>query len=404
MEKTPEPPRRALRIDISPRTIGGLLLAGAAIWLLVQLWTVVLLVVVALVLVGTFSPVVCWLERHNLRRGHALVVLFLALLILVSGVLLLTVPPLVDQLMAIIDDAPASRERVATWLEERPLTAPLADSIRDTISEESIARLGNHLLGYSSQVIQGIGYAVTTLFLAFYLLSDGKHAKGVLYAVVPRHYHLRLSRIMLNLETIVGGYMRGQLITSLAITAFTFALLTVLQVPNALSLAVLAGLTDVIPFIGGLLATVPAVLGATARGPVIAIVVLATLFVYQEFESRILVPRVYGRTLRLSPTVVLLALLIGGTLLGIIGALLALPIAAGLQMIGRELRVEMPGDDSRNPAREARDEAAEVRYEHQSAGATPEQAAVIATELTQQRRSAGLTQELQELPDGTLPP
>ena len=157
---------------------------------------------------------------------------------------------------------------------------------------------------------------------------------------------MRLARIVHNLEMIVGGYMRGQLITSVAIGAFTFLLLVICRVPNALPLALFAALADVIPVVGGVLAGGLAVLSALPKGLPLATVVLVSMLVYMEFETRILVPRIYGHVLRLSPTAVLLALLAGGTLLGVTGALLALPIAAGLQMILEELRVEMPGDDS----------------------------------------------------------
>jgi hypothetical protein len=126
------------------------------------------------------------------------------------------------------------------------------------------------------------------------------------------------------------------------------------------------------------------VLFALARGPTIAIVVAVVLICYQEFESRILVPRIYGRVLRLPSAAVLLALLIGGTLLGVIGALLALPIAAGLQMIGRELRLELPGDDTDHRELRARDQEAEETYERRSAGAPAEEAGVIATELAKE--------------------
>jgi len=176
------------------------------------------------------------------------------------------------------------------------------------------------------------------------------------------------------------------LITSAAITIFTLALLTACQVPNALPLAVFAGLTDVIPFIGGALATTPAVIGGLAVSPTVAIVIAVLMLSYQEFESRILVPRIYGRVLRLSATIVILALLIGGTLLGILGALLALPISAGLLMVARELRVELPGDDSDDGTLRTRDRAAEQTYAKLSAGATPEAAVAIASEMARARR------------------
>jgi len=116
--------------------------------------------------------------------------------------------------------------------------------------------------------------------------------------------------------------------------------------------------------------------------------VLVSMLVYTEFESRILVPRIYGQVLRLSPATVLLALLAGGTLLGMIGALLALPIAAGLQMILEELRLEMPGDDSDDRPERARNAKTEATYERMSAGSTAPEAGAIARTLAQDIRDA----------------
>jgi len=133
-----------------------------------------------------------------------------------------------------------------------------------------------------------------------------------------------------------------------------------------------AGLTDVIPFIGGYLASAPAVFAVSSKGTPSMLIVAAAMMGYQEFESRILVPRVYGRTLRLSPALVLIALLIGGTLLGMLGALLALPVAAGVQMIVRELRVELPGEGPEVEAMRERDDRVGDIYEHLAEHASSE--------------------------------
>src|SRR5204862_3751327 len=120
-----------------------------------------------------------------------------------------------------------------------------------------------------------------------------------LFAVVPRSHHIRLSRVMMNLETIVGAYIRGQMITSVLMALFTFALLTACRVENALALAVLAGVADVLAYIGAFVSVGSAVVAALSRGPAVAGVVLLLMLAYEEFESRVLVPRVYGRALRL---------------------------------------------------------------------------------------------------------
>ena len=108
--------------------------------------------------------------------------------------------------------------------------------------------------------------------------------------MVPRSHHVRLSRIMLNLETIVGAYIRGQLITCLLIAVFSFVLLVVFGVPNALALAVIAGIADVLPYIGAFLSIGPMVLAALASGPVMVATILLIMLAYEEFESRILIP------------------------------------------------------------------------------------------------------------------
>jgi predicted PurR-regulated permease PerM len=377
-----------VRFEIAPRSIVRVLATVAAVWLLFRLRAVVLLLVVALIFAGTFNPLVEWMERRGLKRIYALTALFVALLLVTSTLIILFVPSFVEQFAQIVRELPRHRDQLVVLLQQREFTAPLARAVQNAGLEQGVARIESNLVGYSPQVVTALGWAVTTLFLSFYLLADGKRMQGAVYALVPRAYHMRLARIFQNLEGIVGGYMRGQLITSTAIALFTFTLLVICKVPNALSLALLAALADVIPFIGGLLATAPAVLSALSLGLPTGIVVLVFLFIYQEFENRILVPKVYGRVLRLAPTTVVLALVTGGVLLGVMGALLALPIAAGVQMMLFELRVEMPGDDSADRSAEARDAKTEATYERMSAGATAPEAGQIAKTLAHDIRDA----------------
>jgi predicted PurR-regulated permease PerM len=384
----PAQDKTVVRFEITPRSIAWILATIAGVWLFLQLKAVALLLVVALVFAGTCNPLVEWMERRGITRGYALVLLFVALLLVTSFLIFLTVPPLIDQLVQIVRDAPRHRDQLIVLLQERDFTAPLARAVENAGVEQSLARLERYLVDASPRAVTALGWAVTTLFLAFYLLADGKRTQGVLYAVVPRDYHMRLARILQNLEAIVGGYMRGQLITSAAIGVFTYLLLVILGIPNALPLALFAALVDVIPFIGAFLAAAPAALAALSRGLTEGVVVLVAMFVYQEFENRVLIPRVYEHTLRVSPTTVLLALLAGGVLLGVIGALLALPIAAGLQMILQELRVELPGDDSADRSALARDAKTEATYERMSAGATAPEAGQIARNLANDIRDA----------------
>jgi predicted PurR-regulated permease PerM len=221
--------------------------------------------------------------------------------------------------------------------------------------------------------------------LALYFLIDRDRLRGTLFSLLPRDYHLRLSRVLLSLQIIVGGYIRGQMITSALMAVFTFALLSVFGIRNALALAIFAGLANVLPYVGVVLATLPVVIAAAPHGLVVVGVVLGAMLAYQELESRFIVPHVYGKALRLPSSIVLVALLVGGTLMGVVGALLALPVAAALRMLVEELRVVLPGEDIDDSAIRERDERAEDEYAEKSEGVDAREASKIAVEIAEQR-------------------
>jgi predicted PurR-regulated permease PerM len=233
-----------------------------------------------------------------------------------------------------------------------------------------------------------MGYLLSAVFLALYIMLDRDRLRGGLFAVVPRHYHIRLSRVLISLEAIVGGYIRGQALTSGLMAVFAFILLTACGVSDALAIAVFAGLADVLPYIGVVLSVLPAAAAAATQGLVTTIVVVAAMLAYEELESRFLIPRIYGKTLRLPSSMVLLALLVGGTLMGIVGALLALPVASAIRMLVEELRVELPGEEIDDGPLRASDARAERIYAKRSEGMPAQQAAAIAVEISEERKQA----------------
>jgi predicted PurR-regulated permease PerM len=169
---------------------------------------------------------------------------------------------------------------------------------------------------------------------------------------------------------------------------FMFILLVACGVPNALAIAVFGGIADVLPYIGIFLTMGPAVVAALAQGPLVTVIVLVLMLAYEEFESRVLVPVVYGRAMRLPSSVVLFSLIVGATLLGIVGALLALPVAAAILMLIEELRVELPGEtDGLESAKlRMKDDRGEQEYERRTEGMPAEQAAAIAVEMADDRK------------------
>jgi putative heme transporter len=377
-----------VRFEVSPATMMQLILVVASLWLLIRLWPVFLVLVVALLIVGTLSPAVGWMEGRRVKRGLAIAIVFALLFVVATLAVTLTIPSLVTQAAALVEQEPAFRARLSDQLALSKLTAPLAHWLRNLKYDAPAIVTSPTAFAVSMRIFAIVAYGASAIFLALYIMIDRDRLRGGLFAAVPRSHHIRLARVMMNLETIVGAYIRGQLITCLFIAVFSFSLLEACDVPNAIALAVFAGVADVLPYIGGLLAIGPMVLGALARGPVVVAVVLLIMLGYEEFESRVLVPRIYGRALRLPSSLVLFALLAGGTLMGILGALLALPVAATVRMLIEELRVELPGQQEQVVDTEQRvgDERAEEEYERRTEGVPAEQAAAIAVEISGDRR------------------
>jgi len=373
---------------LPPSTIITIVLAVAGVWVLIRLLPAVLVLITALFIVGALSPVVQWLEKRRLRRGLSISIVFMALLVITLLIVTLTIPELLAQVTSLIDQEPVLRARLVARLARSPLTATLAESLRTIQYGVLIKSSAELAFAFSARALEVFAYSMGAIFLALYMMIDRDRLRGGLFAIVPRSHHIRLSRVMMNLETIVGGYIRGQIITCVFMAVFTFILLMVCGVPNALAIAVFGGIADVLPYIGIFLTIGPAVLAALAQGPTVTVLVLVLMLAYEEFESRVLVPVVYGRSLRLPSSVVLFSLIAGATLLGIVGALLALPVAAAILMLIEELRVELPGETelSEDAELRKRDDRGEQEYERRTEGMPVEQAAAIAVEMSNDRK------------------
>lgn len=381
-------PVRTMRHEISLRSIFTILAIAGGILLIVRVWQTVLILMVALVLAGTFSPAVTWLERHRVARPLALALILLALLGFVVGLGALIIPAMVHQFSSLSTDMPMIQTRLADFASGMPLLASRADAIRAAQPDRVLAPIGDYALRSVGAAAQLLVIGFTTVVIAFYLIADHERVQGFVFALLPRHYHIRTARVLLDMERVVGGYMRGQALTSLCIGVFAYVLLRLLNVPSALPLAIVAAFADLIPLIGGVLAVAPSVLLALTVGPIQAVIVLVAFVIYQQVESSLLAPRIYGQSLRLSPIAVTVALLVGGQLLGIVGALLALPMAAGIRVLVENYRIELPGEHPGEELDRAAETHAEVTYAEQAQGTSAVEAAVMATEIAEQLQEA----------------
>ena len=324
----------------------GLVLTAAMAWALYLARGVLLLVYMsALVAIG-LAPLVALIERQGLRRHRlprwaAILTIFLCFIAFLIGLAVLVIPPLVTQAQELWSALPEMLQRGQQWLIDRGLLA------RELSFREALARApvgGSDALGTLTAAIWGfIGGVfglVTILILAFYLLVDAGNLVRAFVRLFPREERPRVEDACRRVSGKVSAWLGGQLLLGGLIGSTAAVGLYLMGVPYFYVLALIAGIGELIPMIGPLLAAVPAIAVAFTVSPPLALGVAVFFFVQQQVENHVLVPKIMERQVGVSAVAVIVALLLGGTLLGVIGAILAVPTIAILQVIFEELSAE----------------------------------------------------------------
>lgn len=315
-----------LKLEVSYRGIIVGVLAVFALFALARLWPVVLLVVTAFIFMAALLPYVDWLVRHRVPRTLAVLLILVVVLGIIGGLFALVVPAMIDEFQSLRDHLPEDARKMEELLANFGIDVELQERARNIDWTDLVS--GRAAIDYGQRIFQTTLSILTIIVITVYLLIETPRISRFFNQFVPKDRAVDVQLIMGSLERVVGGYIRGQLITSLSISVFTLIVLLILDVDNPLAFAVLAGFADIIPIIGALIAVIPPTFSAFEDSPTKALIVMGLLIGYQQFEDRILVPRVYGSTLNLPPLIVLIAVLAGGELFGIPGVLLALPAAA----------------------------------------------------------------------------
>ncbi|MEJ7748129.1 MAG: AI-2E family transporter [Candidatus Limnocylindrales bacterium] len=345
---------------LSPRVV-VLLVAGLVIgWLLWMARDSVRPFVVGLLIVYLLEPPVRWLSRHGFRRSLAILFVYIVAILALVEFLNLTLAPLVNEFVRFIQDLPALAEQFQAQVTRLTdvysrLQIPLA--LRDWI-DSMIAGFGRNGEGTSNPdlsllfpIVTGAGGVIAALFgylllpvWSFYLLKDRKALTGQFDHSLPATWRFDTWAVLRIVQRVFGQWVRAQLILGVTVGVMTFIGLLVLSRlvdpvfgRYAILLSVTAGILELLPIIGPIISAVPAVLLAATAGlePVIAALVLYT--VVQQVENNVLVPKIQGDAVELHPAAVMFSIIIGGALAGLLGAILALPIAAALRDVVRYL-------------------------------------------------------------------
>jgi predicted PurR-regulated permease PerM len=345
---TPEPPTGMIPSTWTTRRI----ILGTLVVLLVVVGFL-LLYRFRLVAVTTFSgivismaitPGVDWLHRHGLPRSLSVILIYLVLLALLIGSIVLLVPPIVEQLTATVPRIERYYQDLKSALVNSPLLAfsqiasQLPSQLNLTPSAAASPAAGSldaigQVLNATGVILSGLFTLTAILLIGFYWTLEGEGAIRTLLLPLPNDKRESAREILSEIEMRVGGYVRGQGIMALTIGVADFVIFLLLGLPAALAVAVLAALFEVVPVLGPTLGAIPAILVAFSYDSSKVVWVIAAGAFVQLLENNLLAPRVMHKTVGINPIVTLLAIVAFGAFFGFAGLLLAIPIAAIIQII-----------------------------------------------------------------------
>lgn len=322
----------------------GIVVATYGSWLLVKKLSHILeLIVIAIFFALVLNPAVDFLEqRLRVRRGLAALFVFLVGLILFAAMIYLFVKPLVNQTQDLINnfpqlvsDARNGRGNVGRIVQHYNLDRYVEENQQKLRS--AITNSTGSIVAVFSAVVSTIATLVTVLVLAFMMLLYGREMVKLPLIFFTLPTQERITKVANDAAKAVTGYTLGNVLISVIAAAVTFVTLTALGVHFAVVLAVWVGFADLIPLVGATLGAIPTIIVATLHSPTAGIVTLIVYIVYQQVENHLIQPAIMYKTVNLNPLIVLISALIGVDLAGLLGALLAIPVAGVIQVIGRDL-------------------------------------------------------------------
>jgi predicted PurR-regulated permease PerM len=335
-------------VKLRPQTVflvlGLTVFVGMTLLLLYLAWNVLTWIIVAMFLAVALNPAVEALQRRGLGRPLAATLVFALALLVLTGIGFLVIPPLVTQVTDFVnavpdfvDDLTAGRGPFG-WLQDE---YQIVDRIREAIERQGAAGvlgLSEPFLDVVRSVVTAVVGVITIIFLTYFMLLEGPRTIDGLLRLVPEQARPRYERVGREIYRSISGYVSGNLLISLVAGTLATIVLFAVGSEFAIALGLLVAVLDLIPLAGATLAAIVVSTVVFIETDWLRCVIVIVFFIaYQQFENHVLQPLVYGRTVQLSPLAVLCAVLVGAQLAGILGALLAIPVAGSLLAIAREI-------------------------------------------------------------------
>lgn len=325
-------------IEFSPKTVLWVIATVAALWLVITIKEVLVILFLSYIFAAAINPFVDRLEKKKVPRVAAIFVVYIIIIAIVALFIEIVVPPLVNQASQLVHNSGKYIERINSFAsslnpELRGKFVDIVGGVGNSISSINTGEVVIQAFG----VFSGAVGLIAVLVISFYLLIQKNGVEKALAFLLPRKYHQKSFAISRKIEIKMSSWVRGQLFLAFLIFVINYIALSILKVDMALTLALLSGLLEMLPIIGPIVAGAAATLVALTISPLLALIVAAWYILVQQLENHILVPQVMKKSVGLNPILVIVAILVGGKVMGFWGILIAVPIFACLAVIFDEL-------------------------------------------------------------------
>lgn len=334
-------PKKQITLNTSSIVIVKVVLVLLGLVFLYFVRDVVTILFTAVVISAALNPTVNWLQKKHIPRALSVLLIYTVLLSIVVLSIYLLIPPIVNQVKDLANQFPNFYEQLV----QKGMKLKAFSAREDLLNniQKVVSSLGDNITGATRSIFGTLGTifgsfisAFVILVLSFYLTVQKNALKSFIRAITPAHRQKHIIELVDRVQHKIGQWLSGQIILCFVVGILTFLGLTLLGVKYSLVLALFAGLIEIIPYVGPVLGGLPAVFLAFTQSPILALFVIILFFVVQQMENHILAPKVMQKTVGLNPIVVILALLAGGKLAGILGMILAIPVATVVTVFAQD--------------------------------------------------------------------
>lgn len=349
-----ESPSRYTNINISTLTLVKVIIIGFLIYIMFLIRDILVVFFVSLIFAAAIGPWVDWMQKRKIPRTLGVIFIYLALLIIVGSIIYLMIPPISAQIRELSDNFPEYMDRLMQGADFLRNNASNFNSIKGTLDaiRGGLETNAGNIFSTVTGVFGSIFSFFLTLVVTFYMAVEDNAMKKIVRSIIPFKHQPYALGLVTRMQKKIGLWLRGQLILCFTIGILVYIGLKILGVKYALVLALIAGITEFVPYLGPLTGAIPAVLIAFSQSPMLALITAIFYYLVQFTENNVLVPKIMQKAVGLNPIVSIAVLLIGFQLAGIAGAILSIPVATAASVFIQDIFDHRLAEESISPEKD----------------------------------------------------